>query len=221
VIPRHMQQAVLSRLKIMGDLDIAERRAPQDGRVAIELAGEPIDLRIAVMPTTHGEQVVLRIGQRSARSLDIGQLGMAEDAAELFRQACGPTGSGKTTTLYAALDLLNREERVIMTIEDPVERRISGVNQIEVNARAGLTFARGLRTILRSDPDVLLVGEIRDEETASIQAAMTGHLVLTTLPRSQRRRCDRAAARDVCRSLAPRELRQLHHRPAPRAKALS
>jgi type II secretory ATPase GspE/PulE/Tfp pilus assembly ATPase PilB-like protein len=217
-----MQQAVLSRLKIMGDLDIAERRAPQDGRVAIELAGEPIDLRIAVMPTTHGEQVVLRIGQRSARSLDIGQLGMAEDAAELFRQACGPTGSGKTTTLYAALDLLNREERVIMTIEDPVERRISGVNQIEVNARAGLTFARGLRTILRSDPDVLLVGEIRDEETASIavQAAMTGHLVLTTL-HAHNAAGAIAAARDGCRSLAPRELRQLHHRPAPRAKALS
>ena len=193
VIPRHMQQAVVSRLKIMGDLDIAERRAPQDGRVAIELAGEPIDLRIAVMPTTYGEQIVLRIGQRSARSLDVGQLGMAEDTAALFRQAvdqpygaviaCGPTGSGKTTTLYAALDLLNSEERVIMTIEDPAERRIPGINQIEVNPRAGLTFASGLRTILRSDPDVLLVGEIRDDETAriAVQAAMTGHLVLTTL----------------------------------------
>jgi type IV pilus assembly protein PilB len=193
VIPRHMQQSVVSRLKIMGDLDIAERRAPQDGRVAIELAGEPIDLRIAVMPTTHGEQVVLRIGHRSARSLDVGQLGMAEDAVELFRQAidqpygaviaCGPTGSGKTTTLYAALELLNREERVLMTIEDPAERRIPGVNQVEVNPRAGLTFAKGLRTILRSDPDVLLVGEIRDDETAriAVQAAMTGHLVLTTL----------------------------------------
>ncbi len=192
-VPKRMQPAVVSRLKVMGGLDIAERRTPQDGRVSIRVSGEPIDLRVAVLPTTFGEQVVLRILQRASGGLAPADLGMAEDAQETFVKAirqphgivlvCGPTGSGKTTTLYAALDLLNNEERVITTIEDPVEYRIPGVVQIEVNPRSGLTFPRGLRTILRSDPDVLLVGEIRDEETAAIatQAAMTGHLVLTTL----------------------------------------
>ena len=192
-IAKGLQPAVISRLKIMGELDIAERRAPQDGRVSIRLGGQPMDLRIAVLPTTHGEQVVLRIMNRNAGHLGLAELGMspaAEDAfARAIRQpygaviACGPTGSGKTTTLYAALDLLNDEERVLTTIEDPVEFQTPGINQIEVNPKSGLTFARGLRTILRSDPDVLLVGEIRDEETAriAIQAAMTGHVVLTTL----------------------------------------
>lgn len=152
-----------------------------------------MDLRIAVLPTTWGEQVVLRIMQRAGGRLGISQLGMSPAAEESFARAirqpygaviaCGPTGSGKTTTLYAALDLLNEEGRVLTTIEDPVESQFPGVNQIEVNPKSGLTFARGLRTILRSDPDVLLVGEIRDDETAhvAIQAAMTGHLVLTTL----------------------------------------
>jgi type IV pilus assembly protein PilB len=192
-IPKQMQAAVTSRLKIMGGLDIAERRAPQDGRITIRYGKQPMDLRIAVLPTTYGEQVVLRILHRSEGHLGLDSLGMSSTVAEVFMRslhqpygaviACGPTGSGKTTTLYAGLDVLNDEGRVLTTIEDPVEWQIPGVNQVEVNNRAGLTFARGLRTLLRADPDVVLVGEIRDEETARIamQAAMTGHLVLTSL----------------------------------------
>jgi type IV pilus assembly protein PilB len=193
VVPKPMQLAVTSRLKIMGELDIADKRSPQDGRVSIRLGGQPMDLRIAVLPTTYGEQIVLRILQRGHGRLGLEDLGMNPDALEAFRRAvrqpygavlaCGPTGSGKTTTLYAALDFLNDADRVLMTIEDPVENQIAGVNQIEVTPKSGLTFGRGLRTILRSDPDVMLVGEIRDEETAriAVQAAMTGHVVLTTL----------------------------------------
>jgi type IV pilus assembly protein PilB len=192
-IAKAMQPAVTSRLKIMAELDIAERRAPQDGRMSIKYAGQPMDLRVAVLPTTHGEQVVLRIMNRPGGRLGLTELGMSPDAEERFARAIrqpygavlavGPTGSGKTTTLYAALDILNEDHRVLMTIEDPVEYQTPGINQIEVNYKSGLTFARGLRTILRSDPDVLLVGEIRDEETAriAVQAAMTGHVVLTTL----------------------------------------
>jgi type IV pilus assembly protein PilB len=192
-IPKAMQLGVSSRLKIMGNLDIAERRAPQDGRVSIKFGGNPLDLRIAIMPTTHGEQIVLRIMHRAVSKPDLAELGMSPTAREPFERAirqpygavvvCGPTGSGKTTTLYTALHLLNDPGRVVMTIEDPVEYQIRGINQIEIQPKGGLTFARGLRTILRSDPDVLLVGEIRDEETARIamQAGMTGHLVLTTV----------------------------------------
>jgi type IV pilus assembly protein PilB len=192
-IPKSQGLAVISRLKIMAELDIAERRAPQDGRISIRYGGAPTDLRIACLPTTHGEQVVLRLMNRAGSRLGIRELGMAPDAEAKFARAIrqphgavlavGPTGSGKTTTLYAALDVLNEDDRVLMTIEDPVEHQTPGVNQIEVNVKSGLTFARGLRTILRSDPDVLLVGEVRDDETAriAIQAAMTGHLVLTTL----------------------------------------
>ena len=192
-IPKGLQAAVISRLKIMGGLDIAERRAPQDGRITIRYGKQPMDLRIAVLPTTYGEQIVLRILHRAEGHLGLDSLGMSPAAAEVFMRslhqpygaviAVGPTGSGKTTTLYAGLDLLNDEGRVLTTIEDPVEWQIPGVNQVEVNNRAGLTFARGLRTLLRADPDVVLVGEIRDEETAriAVQAAMTGHLVLTTL----------------------------------------
>ena len=192
-IPRELRSSVTSRLKIMAELDIAERRAPQDGRASIHYGGRPMDLRVAVLPTTHGEQVVVRLMNRANGRLGLSDLGMSQAAESAFSRAirqphgaiitCGPTGSGKTTTLYAALDLLNDEERALMTIEDPVEWQTPGFNQIEVNVRSGLTFARGLRTILRSDPDVLLVGEIRDEETARIalQAALTGHLVLTSL----------------------------------------
>ena len=192
-IPKQMQVGVISRLKIMGQLDIAERRLPQDGRVLVRLNGEPVDLRIAVLPTTHGERVVLRVLQRSTAGKSLADLGMSEDVAEEFVRAikqpygtvvvCGPTGSGKTTTLYAGLALLNQPGHVLMTIEDPVENEVDGISQIEVNPRHGLTFARGLRTILRSDPDALLVGEVRDEETAriAVQAGMTGHLVLTSL----------------------------------------
>jgi type IV pilus assembly protein PilB len=192
-IAKAMQPAVTSRLKIMAELDIAERRAPQDGRMSIRYGGQPMDLRVAVLPTTHGEQIVLRIMNRPGGRLGLTELGMSPAAEERFARAIrqpygavlavGPTGSGKTTTLYAALDILNQDHRVLMTIEDPVEYQTPGINQIEVNYKSGLTFARGLRTILRSDPDVLLVGEIRDEETAriAVQAAMTGHVVLTTL----------------------------------------
>jgi type IV pilus assembly protein PilB len=192
-VPKALQPAVSSRLKIMADLDIAEKRAPQDGRMSIHVGGMPMDLRCAVLPTTYGEQLVLRIMNRPGGRLGLSELGMSGDAEEAFSRAIrqpygavltvGPTGSGKTTTLYAALDVLNDHERVVMTIEDPVEYQTAGLNQVEVNFKSGLTFARGLRTILRSDPDVLLVGEVRDEETAriAIQAAMTGHLVLTTL----------------------------------------
>ena len=191
--PAQLMQAVSARLKIMGDLDIAERRAPQDGRTTISFGGSPIDLRIAVLPTSHGEQVVIRILYRSSGVRALQELGMSAELAETFERAlrqpygavlvCGPTGSGKTTTLYAGLAMLNDEADVLMTIEDPVEYQVEGIMQIDVNTRAGLTFATGLRTILRSDPDVLLVGEIRDGETATIavQAAMTGHLVLSTI----------------------------------------
>jgi type IV pilus assembly protein PilB len=192
-IPARLQSGVVSRLKIMGSLDIAERRAPQDGRLFVKVAGTPVDLRIAVLPTTHGEQIVIRILHRAAEGLALADLGMSAEAEATFvraiRQpygaiiACGPTGSGKTTTLYTALHQLNDPHRVLVTIEDPVEYQVDGVAQIEVRPKSGLSFSRGLRTILRSDPDVLLVGEIRDEETAriAIQAAMTGHLVLTSL----------------------------------------
>ena len=192
-IPKTMQPAVISRLKVMGQLDIAERRLPQDGRCSVRLAGEPIDLRVAVLPIAHGEKVTIRILQRSSTRVSLTELGMSKQAFKTFQQAidqpfgcviaCGPTGAGKTTTLYAALEHLNSDERIITTIEDPVEYEIAGVDQVQANFRRGLTFARGLRTILRSDPDVLLIGEIRDAETAEIavQAALTGHLVLTTL----------------------------------------
>ena len=192
-VPTGLMPAVTSRLKIMGELDIADRRNAQDGRVSIRYDGHPIDLRIAVLPTTFGEKVVLRILHRASGRLSISDLGMHPDAEAVLMRALkqpygavltvGPTGSGKTTTLYAALEFLNDEERSLATIEDPVENQIPGITQVEVNVRAGLTFASGLRTMLRSDPDVVLIGEVRDEETAriAIQAAMTGHLVLTTL----------------------------------------
>ena len=192
-IPNSQQAAVTSRLKVMGRLDIAERRAPQDGRVAVRTGGHTVDLRIAVLPTKFGEKVTLRVLNQASAPRSLSALDLAPDTEEAIRKAigqpfgavitCGPTGSGKTTTLYAALDELNTPERTLMTIEDPVEYLTSGIDQVEVNPRAGLTFARGLRTILRSDPDVILVGEIRDEETAqiAIRAAMTGHLVCSTL----------------------------------------
>jgi type IV pilus assembly protein PilB len=193
--PTSMQAAVIARLKVMGGLDIAQRRAAQDGRIGIKVGGQPMDLRIAVLPTTNGEQAVVRIlqGGGTKGPLALSELGMDSDTEAVLRRAIerpygaiitvGPTGSGKTTTLYAALTVLNEPGRVIVTIEDQVEYQLPGLGQIEIDTPAGLTFARGLRTILRSDPDVILVGEIRDEETARIamQAATTGHLVLSTL----------------------------------------
>jgi type IV pilus assembly protein PilB len=191
-IEKRLQMAVAARLKVMAGLDIAEKRMPQDGSFSLLMNGLPIDVRVAVLPTKHGEHVVLRVLQRSVK-LELHGLGMSSDAETAFNRAirqphgavitCGPTGSGKTTTLYAALETLNEPERSIATIEDPVEYQLAGINQMEVHEKIGLSFARGLRTILRADPEVILVGEIRDEETAkvAIQAALTGHLVLTTL----------------------------------------
>jgi type IV pilus assembly protein PilB len=191
-IDKRLEAAVAARVKVMAQLDIAEKRMPQDGSFGVYIDGRPVDVRAAVLPTKHGEQVVLRILQREQK-MELPALGMSPDMEAVFLRGisqpygavltCGPTGSGKTTTLYAALDRLNDGERSIATIEDPVEYQLPGVMQTEVHARINLTFARGLRTILRADPDVILVGEIRDEETAqiAIQAAMTGHLVLSTL----------------------------------------
>jgi type IV pilus assembly protein PilB len=192
-IPKNLQPAVTSRLKVMAELDIAEKRAPQDGRLSLRSGDRSIDVRVAVLPTSFGEKVTLRIMASGDAAASLSDLGLTDAAAaELERAvqqpfgaviAVGPTGSGKSTTLHAALARVNDDERVITTIEDPVEYQVPNADQIEVNPRAGLTFASGLRTILRSDPDVILVGEIRDEETAEIafQAAMTGHMVLSSL----------------------------------------
>ncbi|HEV8686441.1 MAG TPA: ATPase, T2SS/T4P/T4SS family [Gaiellaceae bacterium] len=189
-VPKSMAPAVIGRLKIMGRLDIAERRLPQDGSFSVLVGGEPLDVRIACIPTKHGEHVVLRLLHGRGVKMTLPELGMSPAAHEIFLRAitqpdgavitCGPTGSGKTTSLYAALDLLNDDGRAIATIEDPVEYQIAGVQAFP---KIGLTFSRGLRTLLRADPDVLLIGEIRDEETAKIAilASLTGHLVLTTL----------------------------------------
>jgi type IV pilus assembly protein PilB len=192
-IPRRMQSGVLSRLKIMAELDIAERRVPQDGRIGLMVGGKPIDMRVATLPTVYGEKVVMRLLDKSNVMLDLEQLGFAEKALKRFRKSflkpygailvTGPTGSGKSTTLYAALNILNNPEKNIITVEDPVEYRLTGINQVQVNTRAGMTFAAALRSILRCDPDIVMVGEIRDRETAliAIESALTGHLVLSTL----------------------------------------
>lgn len=184
---------VAARLKIMGGLDIAERRMPQDGRISIRRGDDSLDVRIAVLPAAYGEKITLRILSQGEAPSSLDELGMSRRSRSdlslaIFQPSgavvvVGPTGSGKTTTLFACMQMLNTTDRQLTTIEDPVEYRTEGLDQIEVNARAGLNFANGLRTILRSDPDVLLIGEVRDEETAQIafRAAMTGHLVLTTL----------------------------------------
>ena len=192
-LPLALRAAVTSRIKIMAHLNIAERRLPQDGRVKATVRGKPIDLRISTMPTMLGESVVLRILDRSSVQLDFAPLGFHGPAldrlVELLTQpngivlVTGPTGSGKTTTLYTALNLLNRAESKLFTVEDPIEYQLAGINQIQVQPRIGLTFAHALRSILRQDPDIIMVGEIRDLETAqmAIQASLTGHLVLSTL----------------------------------------
>ena len=191
--PRHVAMAIASRIKVMANLDIAERRLPQDGRIELTLGTNPIDLRVAVLPTMFGESVVMRVLDRSTVSLDLDKLGLREDDLVAFRQVMrkpngivintGPTGSGKTTTLYGALRELNSTEVKILTTEDPVEYDIDGMVQIQVRPDIGLTFARALRSFLRQDPDIILVGEIRDLETAQIavQASLTGHLVFSTL----------------------------------------
>ncbi len=192
-IPGTQATAVVSRLKVMGGLNIAERRMPQDGRLSVRRGEETMDVRMATLPTTFGEKVTLRMLSQGEAPESLETLGMAPRSHAALQRAIsqpfgavvvvGPTGSGKTTTLFTCLQLLNTPDRQLTTIEDPVEYRVDGLDQVEVNPRAGLTFANGLRTILRSDPDVLLVGEIRDEETAQIafRASMTGHLILTTL----------------------------------------
>ncbi len=190
---RRFHAAIVSRIKILSHLDIAEKRLPQDGRIKLKIAGREIDVRVSIIPMIHGEAVVLRILHRGDAMLGVQNLGMADRDRRHFDRilemphgivlVSGPTGSGKTTTLYAALSVINGVDRKIITIEDPVEYQLKGVNQIQVNVKSGLTFAAGLRAILRHDPDVVLVGEIRDRETAEIavQASLTGHLVFSTL----------------------------------------
>jgi len=190
---RRLQAAIVSRVKIMSKLNIAERRLPQDGRIKLRLMGREIDLRVSTLPTLYGESVVLRILDRSSIVVTLGSLGFPEDTLAQFDRlitkpygmilVTGPTGSGKTTTLYGALDKINSPDKKLITIEDPVEYQLLGVNQIHVKPQIGLTFANGLRSIVRQDPDVIMVGEIRDAETAeiAIQAALTGHLVFSTL----------------------------------------
>src|SRR6266480_304625 len=191
--PKGLQAAVVSRVKLLAELDIAERRAPQDGRIRVRLEERELDLRVSTVPTLYGESVVLRLLDRGGRPVALDELGLAPDTLETFRRlaerphgivlATGPTGSGKTTTLYAALGLRQRTAEKIITVEDPVEYHLESVTQVPVNAKAGMTFAGALRSILRQDPDVLMVGEMRDGETAAmaVQAALTGHLVFSTL----------------------------------------
>jgi general secretion pathway protein E len=190
---RQFHPAIVSRLKILSRLDIAEKRLPQDGRIRLKVAGREVDVRVSVIPMLHGEAVVLRLLDRGAMLLGLESLGMADRDRSVFERiltvphgivlVTGPTGSGKTTTLYAGLSRINDVARKIITIEDPIEYHLRGINQIQVSSKAGLTFARGLRSILRHDPDVILIGEIRDRETAEIavQASLTGHLVFSTL----------------------------------------
>jgi len=192
-LPRNLQLAVISRIKIMSDLDIAERRLPQDGRIQVNVVEKKINIRVSILPAVTGESAVLRILNPSSISLDLDSLGFSSDILPNYLAlikkpngiilVTGPTGSGKSTTLYTTLNLLNSTEKKIMTIEDPVEYRLKGISQVQAKPKIGLTFAVGLRSFLRQDPDIMLVGEIRDKETAEIavQAALTGHIVLSTL----------------------------------------
>ena len=192
-IPHHLQDATISRLKIMSGMDIAERRKPQDGRSRLRFEGRRIDLRVSTMPTQFGEKIVIRLLNADRAILPIDQLGLSPENLRLVQSflsnaqgmilVTGPTGSGKTSTLYTALNSIKSTTNNIITLEDPIEMQIPGVNQMQINARAGVTFASGLRSILRQDPNVILVGEIRDQETADIAlgAAQTGHLLLSTL----------------------------------------
>ncbi len=192
-IPKHLRGDVNSRIKIMGGLDITERRKPQDGRIQMTLAGQEVDMRVSSLPTVYGEKIVARLLHKSSNLLELEDFGFSPKNLQKMEQVLllnqglilvtGPTGSGKSTTLYAFLNRLNSPEKNIVTVEDPVEYRLDGVNQVQVNPKVGLTFATGLRTVLRQDPDVIMVGEIRDEETGEIavRSALTGHLVLSTL----------------------------------------
>src|SRR4030067_711643 len=189
--PKVIQEALVSRIKILSSLDIAEKRLPQDGRIKLLIGGKDIDIRVSIIPTALGERAVLRLLDRRAGVLSLEMLGLSDDILSAFKDSLcrqngiilvtGPTGSGKTTTLYAALLRLNTEERNIITVEDPVEYQLSGIGQMQINPKIGLTFAEGLRSILRQDPDIMMVGERRDLETAEIavHASLTGHLVLS------------------------------------------
>jgi type IV pilus assembly protein PilB len=191
--PKNIQAGLISRLKVMAEINIAERRVPQDGRIGLVVGGKAIDLRLATLPTVFGEKIVIRILDKTSVLLKLEDLGFADESYKQYESGfrkpygtvlvTGPTGSGKSTTLYATLNIINSIDRNIITVEDPVEYRLPGVNQMQVNTKAGLTFASALRSILRADPDVVLIGEIRDRETALIamEAALTGHLVLSTL----------------------------------------
>ncbi len=191
--PKNIQGGLISRLKVMADLNIAEKRVPQDGRISMKVGGKALDLRVASLPTVHGEKIVIRVLDKTNALLRLEDLGFLEDSYERFARSfkkpygailvTGPTGSGKSTTMYSTLNILNEEDKNIITVEDPVEYRLGGVNQVQVNPKAGLTFATALRSILRADPDIVLIGEIRDKETATIaiEAALTGHLVLSSL----------------------------------------
>jgi general secretion pathway protein E len=191
--PKHLQSSIIARLKIMAGLNIAEKRLPQDGRFGIRTAGKDVDLRVSVLPTSHGERVVLRLLEKENRLLNLSEMGFSQDRLRTIQQliqlthgillVTGPTGSGKTTTLYAALSEINAPDKNIITVEDPVEYQLVGIGQMQVNPKINLTFAAGLRSILRQDPDVIMIGEIRDRETAeiAIHASLTGHLVFSTL----------------------------------------
>jgi type IV pilus assembly protein PilB len=191
--PRQVHPGVVARIKVMADMNIAEKRLPQDGRASVDIRGKPIDIRVASLPTIYGEKIVLRILDKSASLMSLEKLGFSEDTLESYSKSfgkpygtimiTGPTGSGKTTTLYSTLNVLNTSKKNIITVEDPVEYRLPLINQVQVHYKAGLTFASALRSILRCDPDIVMIGEIRDPESAkiAIESALTGHLVLSTL----------------------------------------
>lgn len=192
-IPKDVQEEAVSRIKVLGKMDIAEKRLPQDGRTTVQVGKRLIDLRISSLPTNHGERIVVRLLDKSSRLYTLGELGMRNEMLEQFQQiirlehglvlVTGPTGSGKSTTLYAALQELNTKDANVVTLEDPIEYQLEGISQTQIHGKKGMTFASGLRTVLRQDPDIIMVGEIRDAETAvmAIQSAMTGHLVFSTL----------------------------------------
>jgi len=191
--PKRLHPSLVSRIKVMANMDIADRRIPQDGRISLKLEDKVVDVRVATLPTAYGEKVTMRLLDRSAKLITLEELGFPPFELEKYRKlvhlpygfilVTGPTGSGKSTTLYATLAAINTVEKNIITVEDPIEYRLEGLNQVQVNVRAGLTFASGLRSILRSDPDIIMIGEIRDEETAriAVESALTGHLVFSTL----------------------------------------
>ena len=192
-VPKSLQEEVLTRIKVLGRMDIAEKRLPQDGRATVQVGDRLIDLRIASLPTSHNERIVIRLLDKSARLYTLGELGMRSETLRSFQQliglahglilVTGPTGSGKSTTLYAALQEINTKDQNVLTLEDPIEYQLDGVSQTQINEKKGMTFASGLRSVLRQDPDIIMVGEIRDHETAvmAIQASLTGHLVFSTL----------------------------------------